>query len=272
MKWNEYYLWLILISMVVLFCEMIRPWRKDQKLIRKNIVQDIFWLIFNGHVFGIFFAYFSNSLVLYFNEIVSSISITVPEQVELISKQSFLVQIVLFIVIKDFMEWNIHRLLHRNAFLWEFHKLHHSIVEMDWIGNMRFHWMEIIIYKSIVYLPLAFLGVSWEVLLVGAIASTLIGHLNHSNLKISWGPLRYLLNSPKMHIWHHDIVIHHTVGDHGRSGQNFGIIFSIWDWLFQTAYWPEGLEGPETIGFKDHEVFPENIFLRLIYPLFQKKK
>lgn len=31
-------------------------------------------------------------------------------------------------------------------------------------------------------------------------ASTLVGHLNHSNVPISWGPLRYVINSPKMHV------------------------------------------------------------------------
>lgn len=26
------------------------------------------------------------------------------------------------------------------------------------------------------------------------------GHLNHSNIKISWGPLKYVFNNPIMHL------------------------------------------------------------------------
>lgn len=27
-----------------------------------------------------------------------------------------------------------------------------------------------------------------------------IGHLNHSNIRISWGPLKYVFNNPIMHL------------------------------------------------------------------------
>lgn len=97
---------------------------------------------------------------------------------------------------------------------------------------MRFHWMEIVIYKSLTFLPMVVLGVDGKVILWVAVVGTLIGHLNHSNLKIDWGPLRYVINSPCLHVWHHDLVLH------GRGGQNYGIIFSSWDWLFATLYFP----------------------------------
>jgi len=50
-----------------------------------------------------------------------------------------------------------HNLLHRVPWLWTFHKVHHSITTMDWIGNWRFHWMEIVVYKTLQWLPLAWL-------------------------------------------------------------------------------------------------------------------
>lgn len=271
-SWYDYWVWLALISAFIFMWERVLPWRRKQKAFRKFLFQDFIWLIINGHVLGVGLAYITDYTVLNFNQYLKSISVIVPDTVDLLSSQTFLVQLLLFLLIKDFIEWNIHRLLHRNSFLWQFHKLHHSITEMDWIGNMRFHWMEIVVYKSLTYLPLAFLGVKWQILLTGAIVSTLIGHLNHSNLKISWGPLKYIFNSPKMHIWHHDVVIHHTNGDGGKSGQNFAILLSVWDWIFETAYWPEEKEQPDELGFEDIGLFPENIFLRLIYPVFRKKK
>ncbi len=42
--------------------------------------------------------------------------------------------------------------------LWEFHKLHHSIERLDGIGNFRFYWAEIVVYKTLSYLPLVIIG------------------------------------------------------------------------------------------------------------------
>ncbi len=132
-------------------------------------------------------------------------------------------------MVKDFLEWCVHNLLHRVSWLWTLHKLHHSIVEMDFIGNFRFHWMEILVYDGLKWLPLAALGADPAALLAVGAISTAVGHLNHANLRIAWGPLRYVLNSPRMHVWHHDYELH------GRCGQNFGVVFSVWDWVFRTS-------------------------------------
>jgi len=122
--------------------------------------------------------------------------------------------------------------------------------------------MEIVVYRSLTYLPLVMLGVDGAVILWMAGFSTLIGHLNHANLRISWGPLRYLFNSARMHVWHHDVAMH------GKGGQNFAIIFSTWDWLFGTVYWPDDEEQPEELGFGGMEVFPRGLIGRLLYPFW----
>jgi len=101
------------------------------------------------------------------------------------------------------------------------------------------------------------------VILWVAVFSTLIGHLNHANLRISWGRLRYLFDSPRMHVWHHDVVLH------GRGGQNFGVVFSLWDWLFGTVYWPDGEEQPARLGFKGMERFPRGLIGRLVFPFWK---
>ena len=74
------------------------------------------------------------------------------------------IQFITYFVLSDFIEWCVHNLLHRVSWMWEFHKLHHSIIDMDWIGNFRFHWMEIIIYRAAKYFPLVVLGVNSEII------------------------------------------------------------------------------------------------------------
>jgi len=128
---------------------------------------------------------------------------------------------------------------------------------------MHFHWMEIVVYKGLTYLPLVLLGIHGDVILWVAIVGTLWGHLNHANLNLKWGILRYILNSPRMHVWHHDIV------QHGNAGQNFAILFSLWDWLFGTAYMPPDKKQPEQLGFEDMQNFPRSLFGRLVYPFWK---
>jgi sterol desaturase/sphingolipid hydroxylase (fatty acid hydroxylase superfamily) len=135
---------------------------------------------------------------------------------------------------------------------------------MDWIGNFRFHWTEIILYHTIKYLPLLVLGAEARAVLIAAAIATAIGHLNHSNLAITWGPLRYVLNSPRMHIWHHDIQVR------DNAGVNFAVVFSLWDWVFRTAYMPEkGMPGE--IGFKGEKKIPANLLWRFFLPFAEKK-
>jgi sterol desaturase/sphingolipid hydroxylase (fatty acid hydroxylase superfamily) len=180
---------------------------------------------------------------------------------EVISTWPWAAQFLTLLVLKDFLEWCVHVLLHRVHWLWQFHKLHHSIEELDWIGNFRFHFGEILVYRTLTFLPLLFLGAQPSVLLAAAVLTTLVSDLNHTNVNLSWGPLRYVLNSPHMHVWHHDLA------KHGRHGQNYGIVFSTWDWIFGTAYWPTDREQPEQLGFKGMPRYPKGLLGRLAYPL-----
>lgn len=66
-----------------------------------------------------------------------------------------------------------------------------------------------------------------------------------------------------MHVWHRDLVLH------GRYGQNFGIVFSVWDWLFSTAYFPKEVEQPQELGFENMEKYPTGLVARFVYPFWQ---
>jgi sterol desaturase/sphingolipid hydroxylase (fatty acid hydroxylase superfamily) len=174
-----------------------------------------------------------------------------------------LAQVAVFLVLADFLQWCIHNLLHRVPWLWTFHKVHHSIDTMDWIGNFRFHWMEIVVYKALQWLPLAWLNASSEAVLAVAVVTTIWGDLNHSNLDVGLGPLGYLLNSPRMHLWHHD------QSTEGGVAKNFGIVFSVWDFLFGTAYWPRE-RSPLQIGYPGDGEMPRSLPGQLLWPLARR--
>lgn len=244
---ENYLFWLVVISLICLISERVFPWRKEQKLFRREWGQDLFWLLFNAYLFGLIMEIPFKEIQVFFDEAVIWSFGFLPSEFKIISGFPLWQEVLILLFIADFLEWAIHNLLHRWNWLWSFHRVHHSIITMDWIGNFRFHWLEIIVYKSLKYLPIALLGASGKSFLMVAVFSTFIGHLNHSNLNITWGPLRYILNSPRMHIWHHEKKLR------GKAGVNFAVVFSFWDWIFKTAYFPKNQEMPENIGFAGQE-------------------
>ena len=150
--------------------------------------------------------------------------------------------------------------------MWRFHSVHHSVKEMGFAAHLRFHWMEIVLYKTIQYIPLNVIGFSIKDFFILHIFTTAVGHLNHANLNLDYGPLKYVFNNPKMHIWHH-------VKDLPRKfkyGVNFGITLSVWDYLFNTVYIPsDGRD--EELGFDNDDVYPKGFLGQLIYPFYKRK-
>ena len=123
--------------------------------------------------------------------------------------------------------------------------------------------MESIVYKTIQYIPLTMLGFGLLDLFVVHIITIAIGHLNHSNLNLSYGPLKYLINNPKMHIWHHAKKL-----PENSYGVNFGISLSLWDYLFGTDYIPSDGRDVE-LGFENDENYPDG-FVKQIADPFSK--
>jgi len=260
---EQYWFWLILVSFVVLLLERVMPWRKGQPFIRPQLAQDIFWWVFNGHIWVVFTAFLFTRLLMGTGVTASNVLNGFANTFASLSGYPLWTQVCVYLVLSDLLEWCIHNLLHRVGWMWRLHRVHHSIHIMDWFGNFRFHWAEHIIYKILKYLPLTLLGAEWEAILITAVVSTTIGNLNHANLNISWGPLRYVLNSPRMHIWHHD------KSPDRPAGYNFAVVFSLWDWIFGTAYMPLD-RVPKKIGFRNDEQVPENLLMRFLLPFLDR--
>lgn len=258
----SYPFWLALFSVFVMGLERLFPWRKEQKQLRPYLWSDLIHLVWNGHflgvlVYGIYSAWIHAPLVAW----LESLGVAGSLYAGVAGTWPIWAQIVVALFVVDFVQWVVHNLLHRITPLWELHKVHHSIVdgEMDFIVSFRFHWMEVVVYKSFLYVPLAFFGFGMEAIFFHAAFGTLIGHFNHANLHITWGPLKYLLNSPAMHIWHHDYE-----GDE-KTTKNFGIIFSVWDWIFRTAYMPD--HPPARLGYAGVEKMPRDFLGQAAWPL-----
>ncbi len=265
--WDNYFYGLIAISILVWILELIFPWRKDQKIFRKDFWLDTFYMFFNFFLLNlIVLIALSNTADAYFKELLGKIGLSIGSlQLFDVDNLPKWLGLSLFFIISDFVQWNTHRLLHRVPLLWKFHQVHHSVKEMGFAAHLRYHWMEPVVYKSLLYIPLAIIGGfdAQDVAIVHFFALT-VGHLNHANLGWDYGPFKYIFNNPKMHIWHHSKELP------VRFGVNFGLTLSLWDYLFKTNYIPKDGRDIE-LGFEGDESFPQSFVEQELYPIKFKK-
>lgn len=176
-------------------------------------------------------------------------------------------EFALAVLILDFAIWFQHLVTHKIPFLWRFHRVHHSDVELDVSSAIRFHPVEIALSMAfkigLVYIigPAAWAVIIFEVLLNGS------AMFNHANIKLPlWadGILRRVIVTPDMH------RIHHSV-DRSEHDSNYGFALSWWDRLFGTY-----IEAPRDgqvdmkIGLQWQDKRPTRFGWSLALPFFRK--
>ena len=262
--WYTNYFWgLIAISVIVWLLEIAFPWRKNQSIFRKDFWLDAFYMFFNFFVFSIMISGFYKILEITFSNV--GITETSLGLINMSSLPSW-AQLIIFFILSDFVQWFTHVLLHKYKFLWNFHKVHHSVKEMGFAAHLRYHWMENVLYKPLKTLVVMLIGgFEPQQAYIVHFISIAIGHFNHANIKITWGVLKDVFNNPVMHLYHHAYSL-----PEGRFGVNFGISLSLWDYIFKTNYVPEN-SGTIELGFEGDEKFPTD-FLRQNTYGFTKSK
>ena len=256
----NYFYWLIVLSMVVWLLEIAFPWRKSQPIVRKDFWIDAFYMFFNFYIFKVvIFAAFSSTTENLFLSL-TGFNYQSLALIDINNMPQWL-QLLTFFIVTDFIQWFTHVMLHKYEFLWKFHKVHHSVQEMGFAAHLRYHWMENIFYTPMKYIAVMLIGGFTPdqafIIFYFAIA---IGHLNHANIHLTYGPLKYLFNNPVMHLWHH-------VWDlpSGKpKGINFGISLSTWDYIFKTAAIPKD-DAHIKLGFPEMEKFPRGFLSQLFY-------
>lgn len=263
--WYTNYFWgLIVISLLVWGLEILFPWRKEQSIFRKDFWLDGFYMFFNFFIFAIVISGVYKVLGVLFSDLgITSKSLAIVD----IAHWPQWLQLTVFFIVLDFVQWFTHVLLHKYPMLWQFHKVHHSVKEMGFAAHLRYHWMENILYKPLKTFGVMILGgFEPDQAYIVHFAAIAIGHFNHSNIKLTYGPLKYLLNNPVMHLYHHAYTI-----PEGSYGVNFGISLSIWDYIFKTNYIPED-SGKIELGFPGDEELPKGFWGQLVYGFKKPKK
>lgn len=256
--YNNYFYGLIAISLAVWALEMAFPWRKNQKIFRKDFWLDGFYMFFNFFIFSIAIA----GIYALIGTGLSSAGLT-TSSLALFNTASWpmWLQLLVFFIVLDFVQWITHVALHRFEWMWRFHQVHHSVEEMGFAAHLRYHWMENILYKPLKTLGVMLIGgfEPEQAYIVHFIAIS-IGHLNHANVHITWGPLKHIFNNPVMHLWHHV----YDLPKGFKHGINYGISLSLWDYIFGTASIPKD-DAHIKLGYPGVEQMPQSFFGQLLY-------
>jgi sterol desaturase/sphingolipid hydroxylase (fatty acid hydroxylase superfamily) len=264
--WYMNYFWgLTLLSAIVWGLEIAFPWRKNQKIIRKDFWLDATYMYFNFFIFAFFLNGFFNVIGLG----LSALGLSMQSLVLIdLGKWPMWAQLLVFFLILDFVQWATHVALHKFPVLWQYHKVHHSVEEMGFAAHLRYHWMENVLYKPGKTIGVMILGgFEPEMAYIVHFFAITIGHLNHANVRITWGPFKYILNNSVMHLYHHA----KTLPKGQMSGVNFGISLSLWDYIFRTNYIPDD-NGDIPLGFDDMKEFPKDFVHQNLYGFTRKVK
>jgi sterol desaturase/sphingolipid hydroxylase (fatty acid hydroxylase superfamily) len=177
-------------------------------------------------------------------------------------------ELMAVLFIHDLLIYVRHRFFHTRP-VWKFHSIHHSSEEVNWLSAVRFHPAENIIEtlgQILMFVGWATMGVDPRVLFVASLLIAFFNFFIHSNLRWTFGPLKYLIVSPVFHRWHHSDTPE-------AMNKNFASIFAVIDCGLGTFYMP-AQKAPRTTGLSGEErkMHPRSLTGQLFYPFKRWKR
>jgi sterol desaturase/sphingolipid hydroxylase (fatty acid hydroxylase superfamily) len=166
------------------------------------------------------------------------------------------VQVVAGLAITSVGGYMGHRAAHEVPLLWRFHRVHHSIREMDWLAANHLHPLDETLGRAAAVLPLYALGFGRLSLGAFVIVITVQSIFIHGNVRMTFGPARWLVATPQFHHWHH-------AREPQAYNMNYAGEFPILDMLFGTFYLPAH-SWPAQYGVDDVE--PAGYLRQLAWP------
>jgi sterol desaturase/sphingolipid hydroxylase (fatty acid hydroxylase superfamily) len=146
----------------------------------------------------------------------------------------YIVQVGAVIVLSDFLVYWKHRAEH--TWFWRIHVVHHSPRELHAANDIA-HPLQAVYTFALITVPLSLVQIDGPEtpFVVGGVV-LLASMYIHSPVQWHLGLLRRVLVDNRFHRIHHSLEERHF-------DKNFGILLSVWDRLFGTAYEP-GEEWP----------------------------
>jgi sterol desaturase/sphingolipid hydroxylase (fatty acid hydroxylase superfamily) len=256
---------LYLVVPFLLLLEFLFPCNPSQPLMGKGFLQDVIWYIVDIPLTLLILfpvlGFFRNLFSHYMGFLIFDSASTWPPSA----------QILAALLLAEFLIWFNHFARHKIGTLWLFHAVHHSQKELNIFTDDRAHIVDLFFGQLFAFIPFFIFHVSslYAVAII-AIYKPIHNRFIHANLKLNLGWFGWIFTSPQFHRVHHSIEPEH-------ADKNFGVYFSIYDYLFRTACLSRNVY-PET-GIADHHFpseekvrvsqLPHNWIMQTIYPFTQ---
>lgn len=222
--------WLVLDFLLTgatfIFIEKIIPKYESQAILRPEWQLDLLYFALNHLAIGVLLIVGNGFAPKVFGWAVNA------HVQSFVSSLPLLVQLVLLLLCADLVQYWTHRLFHEVPALWRFHAVHHSTEHMDWLAGSRSHFVEILVDRSVVMVPLYLLGASEAALNAYVMFAAIQAVFIHANVRLQFGPLRYVFTTPQFHHWHHS-------SDKPAIDTNYAVHLPLFDKLFGTFHMPE---------------------------------
>lgn len=175
----------------------------------------------------------------------------------------------IYALILDYADYWRHRLSHSFRAWYALHALHHAQRQMSFWSDDRNHIFDDFItflWFFIIGLLIGIPPLQFPLLILGL---RFIESFSHANIKMSFGPLEYLIVSPRFH------RLHHGLRAAGRVSCNYGAVFPFWDMLHGTAdfsnvWLPTGdAKAPEALAtgsYVEQQVTGAKMFFTALMP------
>ena len=246
---------ILIVALIFIPLERLLPLHSEQKMLRPHWRNDLVYLFLNGIMIQAGF-------FLLIGLMLAAIRLTVPDAVAAaVQTQPIWLQVVEIVLVADVGFYLAHRTFHSIPFLWKFHAVHHSIEEMDWLAAQRVHPVDQILTKATSYLPVFALGFSVPAIGIFALIYHWQALLIHSNTRINFGPLRWIVASPQFHHWHH-------ANEREAYDKNFASQLPLLDIVGGTLFLPDRMPGQ----YGTDEPVPPLYHQQLAYPLRQDRE
>jgi sterol desaturase/sphingolipid hydroxylase (fatty acid hydroxylase superfamily) len=158
-------------------------------------------------------------------------------------------------VLVEFAYYWFHRASHRVRWLWASHAVHHSPEQMTLLSSFRLGWTNALSGGWLFYVPLVLAGFAPHMIIALLALDLRYQFFLHTEARISFGLLGWVLNTPSHHRAHH-----------GRNAEyldcNYGGMVIVFDRLFGT-FRPERDDVPVEYGLRGRPVEANPVRLAL---------
>lgn len=246
-----------LVLLALVFVPLERIWSLDpQRILRKGWKTDLVHFAVNNlfTIVGLVAAVVVLGGVLH---------AAVPQGArDAVAGQPLWLQAVEALAFAEVAQYWAHRASHRVPLLWRFHKVHHSITELDWLAAARLHPVDQVFSRSCIVIPLFALGFTRGTFGALLVVFTAQAIFIHANVRFTFGPLRQVVATPEFHHWHH-------AADPRAYNSNFAGELPVLDRIFGTLHLParDGSDGPRwPDGYGIAEPVPDGYLAQMAWP------